>query len=228
MLYIVGTPIGNLEDISYRQAKILTSSEIILTEDTRSTGMLLQRIEELFPFKRIPSQRLISYYKENEFEKLPQILEMIEEEEKEISLISQAGMPLISDPGYLLVNTLTKKNIPFTVIPGPTAVTTALVYSGFNPQEHMFIGFLPKKTNDVKKILLKMKEAKQGLPELVVIFYESPERISDSLDVIEEVLPAAELCICRELTKKFEECIRGKATDLKTKIYKGELTVVMK
>ena len=226
MLYIIGTPIGNLEDLSYRQAKYLSLAEIILTEDTRSTGMLLQRSEQLFSFKRVPDQRLFSYYKENEFEKLPQIIEWLQEE-KELVLISQAGMPLISDPGYFLVKTIIKQSIPFIVIPGPTAATTALIYSGFNPQEHMFLGFLPKKHSDILKVFEKIKQIKMVFPDISFIFYESPLRIKETLKLLDVSMPTSHICICRELTKKFEEILRGTPNQLIEKTYKGELTVVL-
>lgn len=226
MLYIVGTPIGNLEDLSVRQAKIVANVEILLTEDTRSTGILLQKITELFSLKINENQRLISYYKENEFEKLSQIMEWLEEGRK-IALISQAGMPIISDPGLLLVKQVIKQSLPLTVIPGPTAATTALIYSGFNPQEHMFLGFLPKRASEVRKTLEKVKQVKQIFKDTTFIFYESPLRAHATLSIIKEVLPDAELSIARELTKKFEEVIRGSVDDLLQRQYKGEVVLLL-
>jgi 16S rRNA (cytidine1402-2'-O)-methyltransferase len=226
MLYIVGTPIGNLEDLSLRQAKAIASAKTLLTEDTRSTGFVLQKIPELFSIQVNPSQRLISYYKENEFEKLPEIMEMLQNDE-EIALISQAGMPLISDPGYLLVKTAIKERIPFTVIPGPTAATTALVLSGCNPAEHMFLGFLPKTTPGVCKVVKKLQSIRSFFPEIVFVLYESPHRIQKTLRIFDDLLPDAQISISREITKKFEETLRGRAKDLMQKTYKGELTVVL-
>ncbi len=225
MLYIVGTPIGNLEDLSYRQAKVLASAKVILSEDTRSAGMLLQKIPELFTFK-ISEHRLISYYKENEFQKLPEILEMLEDAQ-DIVLISQAGMPLISDPGYLLLKNVIKQEIPFTVIPGPVASITALISSGFNPAEHMFLGFFPKKPQEIHKVLEKVKLIKAIFPCVVIIFYESPLRVSETLELISTHLPESDISISREMTKKFEETVRGKAKDLAQKNYRGEITVVI-
>ncbi len=227
MLYVVGTPIGNLEDLSLRQARIISEAEIILSEDTRSTGMLLQKIKELFNLSRNPSQRLISYYREKEFEKLPEIIAFLEED-KNIALISQAGMPLISDPGLLLVQTVIKRNIPFTVIPGATAATTALVYAGFNPEFSLFMGFLPKKASHLKKLLLKLQGIKTIIPETSFIFYESGQRVVETLTLIAEIFPEHKIVIGRELTKKFEEIIRGTATDLAKRTYKGELTIILK
>lgn len=239
MLYIVGTPIGNLEDLSIRQARVISASEIILSEDTRSTGILLQKIKELFPNVNNSSTtrpeggpplgdpQLVSYYKDNEFEKLPQILELVRSG-KHISVISQAGMPLISDPGFLLVKHLVKEGLPYTVIPGPTAISTALVYSGFNPAHHMFIGFFPKKSSDVKKQIEKLKELAMIDKELVFVAYESPNRLRNTLRVLHDTASEAEIVVCRELTKKFEEIVRGKPLDLASRDYKGEITLVLK
>lgn len=226
MLYVVGTPIGNLDDLSIRQAKTIAGAEIILTEDTRSTGNLLKKIKDLFDLSPNPQQRLISYYKEREFEKLPEIIEMLEDD-KNIVLISESGMPLVSDPGYLLVNTLIKKNIPFEVIPGPTAIETALVYSGFNPQNHMFIGFFPKKKSELIKIFNQFIQIKTIMPKIVFVGYESPMRINETLNILSEIIPSTEVAVCRELTKKFEEVVRGNPSDLSKRNYKGEITLII-
>ncbi|MEK7109754.1 MAG: SAM-dependent methyltransferase, partial [Patescibacteria group bacterium] len=130
MLNIVSTPIGNLDDLSIRQAKTLATSDIILSEDTRSAQTLLEAIKKRFTLT-VTCSTVWSYYKEKEFQKLPEIIDLLKEG-KNISLISEAGTPLVSDPGYLLVKSCTQRNLPITVIPGPSAVTTALVYSGFN------------------------------------------------------------------------------------------------
>lgn len=225
MLYVVGTPIGNLEDSSLRQAKTLAHADVILAEDTRSAQFLLQKICEMFSIPRNAEQKLISYYKEKEFEKLPQIVEWLQEG-KNIALISEAGMPGISDPGLLLIKTAIKKEIPFTVIPGPSAFTTALLHSGLNPQNSMFLGFLPKKSSDLRKVLQKTWEVKTIFPEAVFVAFESPNRINQTLAVMSEIIPAAEVCVTRELTKKFEEVLRGSAVELKDKDFKGEITIV--
>lgn len=226
MLNIVGTPIGNLDDLSYRQARTIMYADILLTEDTRSTGILLKVIEEIFPFKRNPEQRMISYYKEKEFEKLPEVIELLEED-KEISLISQAGMPLISDPGGFLIQHLAKKDIPFTVIPGPSAVTTAFLHSGFKSDHFMFLGFLPKKEGQIKSITQKIIETKKLFKDMVFIFFESPNRIQKTLSILNDQMPEAELVVTRELTKKFEEIKRGKAAELEQYDYKGEITLLI-
>lgn len=230
MFYIVSTPIGNLDDISYRQAKTLISSDIILAEDTNSAKILLSGISARFGLKN-NSLQLVSYYKDKEFEKLPQIIKCLKED-KIISLISESGTPLISDPGYLLLRTVIKEKIPFTVIPGPTAAITALTLSGFNPSitngGFMFFGFLPKKESQKTQLLKKISQLKQILPEIIIIFYDSAIRIGETLRIIDNILPQAEIVICREMTKKFEEVIRGRSKNLLDMKIKGELTVVLK
>ncbi|KKP50390.1 MAG: Ribosomal RNA small subunit methyltransferase I [Candidatus Roizmanbacteria bacterium GW2011_GWA2_33_33] len=237
MLNIVSTPIGNLDDLSIRQAKTLAASDIILAEDTRSAQTLLNGIKERFPDLQITDNRLPpvwSYYKEKEFQKLPEIIKLLKEE-KNISLISEAGTPLVSDPGYLLVKSCIQRNLPITVIPGPSAITTALIYSGFNPQEHMFLGFFPKKESQILQLIDKLKQIKTIFPDMVFVFYESPLRIKETLRCIDLACRQAgtskfnvEIVICREMTKKFEEIIRGPIDELIKRNYKGEITVVIK
>lgn len=231
MLYIVGTPIGNLDDLSFRQAKTLLSSDIILAEDTRSAHNLLSKIPQLFPnlpnIPNIPNRpNIISYYKQKEFEKLPEILDLLKQG-KNISLVSKSGMPLINDPGYLLVKTCIKQNIPFTVIPGSSAIITALVYSGFNPNNFMFLGFLPKNQTKVIQCFETLYKIQKILPKTIFIFYESPLRINKTLEILNKILPETNVCICRELTKKFEEILRDKPRDLINKHYKGEITLIL-
>lgn len=226
MLYIVGTPIGNLSDLSLRQAKTIAGSSVILAEDTRTTGLLLKKIEELFGFKTDPQRQLISYHKENEFEKLPSVMEMLESG-KDLTLISQAGMPLISDPGALLVREAVKRGITLTVVPGPTAVTTALVQCGLPFSHYLFFGFLPKKQSDVRKALNSSKKACFDLEKCVAVYYESPSRINDTLALLNEISPDASVCVCRELTKLHEETVRGNPSELKDKSFKGELVMVV-
>lgn len=233
MLYVVATPIGNLGDLSIRQAKTLASSDVILAEDTRSAQVLLDAIEKRFPpntYHLTPNSHfptIVSYYKEKEFEKLPEIIDLLKQE-KNISLISEAGTPLVSDPGYLLVKTCIQKNIPITVIPGPSAVMTALIYSGFNPQQHMFLGFFPKKELQMFQLINRLKQIKTIFPEMVFVFYESSLRINETLKCFITSKWEPEIVICREMTKKFEEIIRGPIDELIKRNYKGEITVVIK
>ncbi|MEK7522476.1 MAG: 16S rRNA (cytidine(1402)-2'-O)-methyltransferase [Patescibacteria group bacterium] len=226
MLFIVATPIGNLDDLSLRQAKTLAASDIILAEDTRSAQTLLNAIKERFNIPVVCST-IWSYYLEKEFQKLPEIISLLKEG-KNISLISEAGTPLVSDPGYLLVKSCVKRNIPITVIPGPSAITTALVYSGFNPQEHMFLGFFPKKESQMYQLINRLKQIKTIFPDMVFVFYESPLRINATLQSFNRLKWNVKVVICREMTKKFEEIVRGPIDELLKRDYKGEITVVIK
>lgn len=216
-----------MEDFSLRQAKTIAACDILLTEDTRTTGIMLPRLVSMFNVVLKPEQKIVSYYKDKEFEKLPFILEMLLQG-KDIAIISEAGMPLISDPGYLLVSTAIKQKIPFTVIPGPTAETTAIVYSGFDPHTHMFLGFLPKRENLIVRFLQKIQQFREIIPEVAFVCYESPERINATLRLLDANLPGCRVCICRELTKKFEEVARGKPADFFETEFRGEITLVFK
>ncbi len=230
MLNIVSTPIGNLNDLSIRQAKTLAASDIILAEDTRSAQTLLDAIKNRF-MSHVSCSVIKSYYKEKEFEKLPEIIEFLKQG-KNISLISDSGTPLVSDPGYLLVKSCIQRNIPITVIPGPSAITTALVYSGFNPSPpaggYMFLGFFPKKQSQVLQSIKRLKQIKIIFPDMVFVFYESPLRINKTLRCIDTSKFNVEVVICREMTKKFEEIIRGPIDELIKRDYKGEITVVIR
>ena len=226
MLNIISTPIGNLDDLSIRQAKTLATSDIILAEDTRSAQTLLDAVKKRLNIPVVCST-VWSYYKEKEFQKLPEIIDLLKEG-KNISLISEAGTPLVSDPGYLLVSSCIKRNLPITVIPGPSAITTALVYSGFNPQEHMFLGFFPRRENQIIQLIDRLKQIKTIFPEMVFVLYESPLRIKETLRCIDTSKLNVEVVICREMTKKFEEIIRGPVEEMIKRDYKGEITVVIK
>lgn len=230
MLYIVSTPIGNLDDISIRQAKTLINSDIILAEDTRSAQTLLEGIKNRFS-ESITKAKIWSYFKEKEFEKLPEIISLLKEG-KNIAIISDAGTPLISDPGYLLVSTAVKQKLPFTVIPGPSAIISALVLAGINPNpKHggfTFFGFFPKKENEIIQIISRLKKIKEIFPEMAFVFYESPHRLSETLKIMIKTGWNPDIFVCREMTKVFEEVIRGKASELVNNQYKGEITVVLK
>lgn len=223
MLSIVATPIGNLQDISLRQAETIMGADVILTEDTRTTGILKQQLVGLFDLEANPAQRLVSYYRDREFDKLPEAIAHIEDE-KEVVLISESGMPLVSDPGYLLIQTVIKRDIPFQVIPGPTAATTAVIYSGFDPTRFGFFGFLPKKEKEIEKEFTRVRAA--GL-ESCYVWYESAKRLPDTMAVLAAVDPDAKVCICREMTKRYEEIIRGTPAELTSREYKGEITLVV-
>ncbi|HLC94238.1 MAG TPA: 16S rRNA (cytidine(1402)-2'-O)-methyltransferase [Patescibacteria group bacterium] len=227
MFYIVGTPIGNMQDASMRMVKALVHVDIILVEDAQSFDSFYKNIQELFNLHPQKSQKIIHFHKENEFELLPQVLNLLQED-KNIALVSESGMPTVCDPGSLLLTCAVKENISYTVIPGPTAFVNACVLSGFSTKNLLFLGFLPKKQFQLLQLINKLKSMGKMLIDLTVVFYESPHRINHTLTIIDEVLPNNEICICREMTKKFEEVIRGKAHELLNYTYKGELAVVIR
>lgn len=226
MLYIVGTPIGNLNDLSLRQVQTIASADIILAEDTRSAGLLLAHIHSEWHVTSNKNQKLISYYKEKEFEKLPEIISFLKEDLK-VVLISESGMPSISDPGHLLISTVIREKLPFIVVPGPTAFATVLVYSGFSGSRAMFMGFLSKRESEVLKSIKFMLAVNDLEKKIAFIFYESAQRIRDTLLLFDKLAPAVDIVVGRELTKKFEEVIRGKPGELTKRAYRGELTVVV-
>lgn len=232
MLYVVASPIGNLDDLSVRQAKTLISSDLILAEDTRSAQTLLNAIGSRFPdIKMVKQPKIISYYKEREFEKLSEIMELLEDGAT-ISLLSENGTPLVSDPGYLLVKSAIKAGIGLAVIPGASAVVTALIYSGFNPSPKSggfsFMGFFPRKESEAKQTIDRLRSVKDIFPDMVFVYYESPHRIRETLAIIAGSGWDPDIAVCREMTKKFEEISRGKARDLSAREYRGEITLVLK
>lgn len=227
MLSIVATPLGNLEDISIRQGRIILDADYILAENTQTTGKLLPQLEEIFERKKIPSQSVIRYSKETEMEVAPRVLEYLREG-KEVAIISEAGSPLISDPGYLIVNQAVKEQIPMTVIPGPVAFVTTIQLSGFSFKHLCFIGFLPKKKGELEKIMRLCYETHNSLSNTIFAAYESPERINETLLILSTIYPETDIVIARELTKKFEEVIRGKPAELSKRMYKGEISLVFR
>ncbi|WP_027339747.1 16S rRNA (cytidine(1402)-2'-O)-methyltransferase [Halonatronum saccharophilum] len=216
-LYICGTPIGNLEDITLRTLRILKEVDLIAAEDTRRTKQLLNSYDI--------EGNLTSYHEHNAKDKAEILLSKLEAG-LDIALVSDAGMPLISDPGYRLVKLLADEGVEVVPIPGPTAMTTALVVSGLPSDRFVFEGFLPRKGSDRVKHL-------EGLTgeERTMIFYEAPHRLLKTLKDILEVLGDREMVVCRELTKKFEEKARGKVSQLIDKFAekrpKGEIAIVI-
>lgn len=190
-LYIVGTPIGNLKDITLRALEVLERVDVILAEDTRQTLKLLNHYEI--------SSKLISYHKFNEKEKLNEIVEMLKED-KSMALVSDAGMPILSDPGQPLVMKLIENDIPIEVVPGPTALTTAIVYSNISTDTFVFEGFLPMNSRRRKERLSIIAEE-----ERTMIFYEAPHKILATLKDLYKVVGNRKICLNRELTKLHEE-----------------------
>lgn len=196
MLYIISTPIGNLKDITLRAIDTLETIDVLLCEDTRKTGLLLQSL------KIANKPKLISFYDEVEQQKIPQIVEMLKEG-LEVGLVTDAGTPLISDPGWLLVKKCRELGIKYTAIPGVCAVIEAAVLSGLPIQRFCFLGFLPKKENEKRKLLEKYKDF-----EGVKIVYEAGNRLKDSVKLIKQVCgESVKIRIIREMTKRFEEVL---------------------
>ncbi|MDR3195262.1 MAG: 16S rRNA (cytidine(1402)-2'-O)-methyltransferase [Endomicrobium sp.] len=196
ILYVVPTPIGNLEDITLRALRILKECDFIACEDTRQSLKLLSRFEI--------SKPLISFYSYNQRYRVGQITDKLSDGKK-VVLISDAGTPGISDPGYILVKEAIEKGVKTEVLPGASAVITALVGSGLPTDGFVFCGFLKRKTGKMKKELAELINL-----EKTIVFYESPHRMLKTVETCLEVFGEnAKICLARELTKKFEEFIRG-------------------
>ena len=214
MIYFCPTPIGNLEDITIRTLNVLRSVDIICCEDTRNSIKLLNN----FDIKK----RLIAYHKFNERQKVDELIEL--SENNDIAIISDAGMPGISDPGFILIRELIDRDIEFEVLPGSTASILAFLYSGFSTEHFFFYGFLDSKRSKRLKELENLKELK-----FPIIFYEAPHRILETLEDLKEVFGNRKISISRELTKMFEEHIRGSIEEILAKdlTLKGEFVIVV-
>ncbi len=216
-LAVCATPIGNLDDVTLRLLEELRSADVILCEDTRHTRVLLDR-------HGISGARLLSYHEHNEAKRTAELLPRLEAGER-FALVSDAGMPGISDPGARLVEAALEQGVPVTVLPGPTAVDTALVASGFVTDRYQFVGFLPRGAGALASLWRELG----GWPYPVVAF-ESPKRLPATLRSLADLLPAREVAVCRELTKKFEEVVRGPAAEVAARFAepaKGEITLVL-
>ncbi len=217
MLYVVGTPIGNLSDITLRALEVLKSVDVIAAEDTRHSGMLLKHFEIKKPF--------VSYHEHNEAMRAAQLTERIATGEN-IALITDAGMPGLSDPGARLIRECIKRELPFAIIPGPSSILTALVGSGFSTERFYFGGFLPVKSGQREREL----RATAARDE-TTIFFESPHRLTKTLSACAVLMPDRQLCVARELTKKFEEFRRGTASKLlahyEARPPKGEIVLMI-
>lgn len=200
MLYVVATPIGTLDDITLRALEILKEVNLVAAEDTRHSGILLKHYQIAKP--------LVSYHQHNEAMRTAQLIERLAAGEK-IALITDAGTPGISDPGARLIRECIKRGMDFTIIPGPSSILTALVGSGFSTDKFFFGGFLPIKSGQREREL----RSAAGRDE-TSIYFESPYRLTKTLKAGMELLPDRQLCVARELTKKFEEFRRGTAGEL--------------
>lgn len=217
-LYIVATPIGNLNDLSPRAVEVLKSVDYIACEDTRTSGHMLQHFGINKP--------KFSFHQHNEHRKVSHLMNILDANQ-DVALISDAGMPGISDPGFLAVRAAQQGEHTVSVIPGPDAATTALVASGLPCDRYIFEGFLPHKKGRQKRLGQLSEE------ELTIVIYESPNRLLKLLGELEEHFePERLVAVARELTKKFEEVVRGTINELKTEFeqrdsIKGEIVVIV-
>ena len=216
VLYLVATPIGNLEDISLRALRILRGASLIAAEDTRTTVKLLSRYDIHTP--------MISYFEHNEVVRHEEILRALES--GDVALVSEAGMPAICDPGFRLVQTVTEAGLPVTVVPGPSAVLSALAISGLPTDGFVFLGFLPRKRAARIKLLSEVQSERRTL-----VAYEAPHRLVEALEDIEATVGNRRVAVAAELTKLFEEVQRGTVNQclerLREKPPRGEYTLVI-
>ena len=216
-LFIVGTPVGNLEDITLRALRVLGEVEAIACEDTRQTLKILNRYGIRKP--------LISYFQPREGQRVPEIVRILKDG-RDVALVSDAGTPGISDPGFPLIREALKEGIPVVPVPGPSAVTAALSASGLPTHRFLFVGFPPPKATGLKKCLAALSRE-----EATLVFFLPTRKLPQFLGAVEEVLGNRKVVVARELTKIHEEFIRGKvgelAAKLGTRILKGEATVLV-
>ena len=213
-LVVCATPIGNLEDVTLRLLKTLRAADVVACEDTRHTSGLLKR--------HAISAKLVSYHEHNEARRAPELIARIAAGET-VALVTDAGMPLVSDPGHVLVRDAVAAGLRIEVLPGPSAVVTALVASALSAATWRFVGFLPRKAGELRALL-------DGARETVVAF-ESPHRVAAALGVLAAVDPERPVAVCRELTKLHEEVVRGRAGELAERYAitepRGEIVLVV-
>ncbi len=212
-LTVCATPIGNLQDLSPRARRALGDADLVACEDTRRTGLLYEKLD-------IPRPRMVSNHEGNEAERAIQIAQQIERGAR-VVLVSDAGMPAISDPGYRLIRTCIDRDLEVEVVPGPSAVTTALVASGLPVARWRFEGFLPRRAGELERVLRSAE---------TVVAFESPRRLPASLAALAALAPNREAAVCRELTKLHEEVARGTLGELARRFrdeVKGEIVVVV-
>lgn len=221
IIYVVATPIGNLNDVSKRCIDILKSVDLILAEDTRHSIKLLNHYDI--------KNKMISYHKFNEKERSIEIIDRILNDNINVAIISDAGTPCISDPGYILIKEARDKNIDIIGIPGPSALITALSVSGIDSSAFSFYGFVPKESKYKKKLFNDIRNSKIKTS----ILYESPKRIIKLLEDLKQEFNDLTICICSDLTKVFEKSIYGKLDDVLNKLLndkyteKGEYTIII-
>ncbi len=215
MLHVCPTPIGNLGDITLRVLETLREADLIAAEDTRHTRKLLSHYGI--------SKPMVSFHEHNEIKRLPELLQKLRDG-KDIALVSDAGMPGICDPGYRVIRAALAEGLPLEVLPGPSALETALVASGFATDSFVFLGFLPRKKNELDQTLRYIAGEIR-----TCVAYESPHRVARTLSAAVAALAEKNIAVCRELTKKFEEITRGSASSLAANLpekVKGEIVMV--
>ncbi|HEY1273723.1 MAG TPA: 16S rRNA (cytidine(1402)-2'-O)-methyltransferase [Thermoleophilaceae bacterium] len=213
-LVVCPTPIGNLEDVTLRVLSALREADVVACEDTRRTRVLLDRYGV--------RAKLVAYHEHNEQARAAQLVRRMRDGQT-VALVSDAGMPLVSDPGYVLVRSCVAAGLPVEVLPGPSAAITALVASGLPADEWHFHGFLPRKKGELRRVLAE--------PGGTLVAFESPRRVPATLALLAEVEPQREVAVCRELTKAHEEVVRGTAAELARRYEgsppKGEVVLVL-
>lgn len=234
ILYIVPTPIGNRQDITVRAIQTLFTVDIIACEDTRRTGLFLTYLQETYQDTLIPPKRkrpqLLSYFEENEDSRAREIVGLLQEG-KTVALVSNAGTPLLSDPGFPLIILCQKYHIPIIPLPGPSSIITALSAGGLPTSNFWFCGFLPKQKERIQKLLTQFAQQATLLPLTpTLIFFETPHRLLQSLEIFQAVFGDSDIVIARELTKQHEEIWKGKISDALTHFTepKGEFLILFK
>ena len=213
-LYVVATPIGNLEDVTLRALRVLREASLIAAEDTRTTRKLLSRYDVHTP--------VTSFHDANAARKLPALLAALRD--GAVALVSDAGMPLVSDPGYQLVSAATAAGVPVVAVPGPSAVTAALVVSGLPADRFLFLGFLPRKAGERRSVLRALAREQHTL-----VAFEAPHRLRQTLNDLLSALGDRRIAVCRELTKLHEEVFRGSVQEALAHFTepRGEFTLVV-
>lgn len=213
-LIVCPTPIGNLEDVTLRVLSALREADVVACEDTRRTRTLLDRYGV--------SAKLVSYHEHNEEQRAAELVERMRAGET-VALVSDAGMPLVSDPGYVLVRACVAAGLPVEVLPGPSAALAALVASALPADRWRFVGFLPRKAGELRSVLSE--------PGGTLVAFESPRRVPATLATLAELAPEREVAVCRELTKAHEEVVRGAASELAARYAeqppRGEVVLVI-
>ena len=213
-LYVIATPIGNLEDISLRALRLLREVKLIAAEDTRTTRRLLTAYDIKTP--------LTSYHEHSKRAKLDYILDYLEKED--LALVSEAGMPGLSDPGYELIVAAIERGISVVPVPGASAVITALVVSGLPTDQFVYVGFLPRRKGQRQRLLNSIAEERR-----TIVAFETRHRLTEVFNEIEEILGDRRLCVCRELTKVYEEIFRGRVSQAREHFAepRGEFSLVI-